>query len=317
MRLKHGRVGVIVGLVALVASGCVALVNAPAGGGAVTTGVYRIGPLNLAAMGQPGWESETSATNVPRPAGAIGIKSVRFDLVDQDGTPIPRANAHLHHVLLINPSHPDVLCPGRPERFAGAGAERTPLDLPDPYAYLVGAGDHWNALWHVMNMTDAPMTAYIQYTVGYQVAADSANTRNVVPFFADVTGCGASVFNVPGDGGMGSVYSKSRTWNAPYDGIMVYAGGHLHGGGIDLTLHDDTTGAQCVMNAHYDMPMPMVFGTADAMGMMNHPMSVDPCPAHNLVAKGRPYTLTAHYDNSQPYTDVMGISLVYVWPGQQ
>lgn len=317
MRVKRWSGAVLVGAAALVASGCVPLLNAPAGGGAVTTGVYKIGPLNLAAMGQPGWESNTAGTNVPRPPGAFGIRSMQFDLVDQNGNSIPRSMAHLHHVLLLNPAHQDVLCPGRAERFAGAGAERTPLRLPDPYAYLVGAGDTWNALWHVMNMTSSPMTVYIKYTVGYQTGANATNTRNVVPFFADVTGCGNSVFDVPGTGGPGSVYAKSRTWNAPFDGIMVYAGGHLHGGGIDLTLRDDTYGFQCVMKAHYDMPMPMVFGTADAMGMMDHPMSVDPCAAHNLVGKGKPYTLTAHYDNSQPYTDVMGIALAYVWPGHQ
>ncbi len=317
MRTKRIIGSALVGVVAVVASACMPLVNAPSGGGAITTSTYEIGPFNLAAMGQPGSQSEASASNVPKPSGAFGIKTMSFDLVDQNGVPIPRPMAHLHHVLLINPAHTDVLCPGRSERFAGAGAERTPLKLPDPYAYLVGAGDTWNALWHVMNMSDAPMTVYIKYTVGYQVGANASNTRGVVPFFADVTGCGNSVFNVPGNGGVGSVYPKARTWNAPYDGVMVYAGGHLHGGGIDLTLHDDTTGAQCVMQAHYDMPMPMVFGTSTAMGMMGHPMSVDPCPAHNLVMKGKPYTLTAHYDNSQAYTDVMGISLVYVWPGHQ
>ncbi|MBK5289120.1 MAG: hypothetical protein JJE46_11720 [Acidimicrobiia bacterium] len=307
MNTRRFSIMALLGLGSLVAAGCVPLVNAPSGGGAVTTSTYKIGPFNLAALGQPGSESETSKTNVPRPAGAFGVKTMDFDLVDGNGTPIPRHMAHLHHVLLIDSAHTDVLCAGRAERFSGAGAERTPLRLPDPYAYLVGANDRWDSLWHVMNMSDMPMTVYIQYKVGYQTGATAANTRNVVPYFADVTGCGGSVFNVPGNGGMGSVYTKSRTWNAPTDGIMVYAGGHLHGGGIDLTLRDGFSGAQCVMTAHYDMPMGMMDG-------MHPPMSIDPCPAHNLVIKGKPYTLTARYDNSQPYIDVMGIALAYIWP---
>jgi hypothetical protein len=53
------------------------------------------------------------------------------------------------------------------------------------------------------------------------------------------------------------------------------------------------------------------------MGMMDPPMSIDPCPAHNIVVKGQPYTLTARYDNSMPYTDVMGIAIAYIWPGTQ
>jgi hypothetical protein len=307
MRARRFLISATLGAVALFSTGCVAIVHAPAGGGGITTGVYRIGPLNLAAMGQPGSESETTQSNVPRPAGAIGIKTMDFDLVDASGTPIPRDMAHLHHALLMDAAHTDVLCAGREERFSGAGAERTPLRLPDPYAYLVGQNDRWDSLWHIMNLSDMPMQVYIQYRVGYQTGATAANTRNVVPYFADVTGCGNSVFDVPGNGGAGSMFSKARTWSAPTDGIMVYAGGHLHGGGVDLTLSDGFSGAKCVMSAHYDMPMGM-------MGMMDPPTSIDPCPAHNLVLKGKPYTLTARYDNAQPYMSVMGIAIAYVWP---
>lgn len=304
MRSKWMLRGAVLGIAMLLAAACVPLQNAPGGGGNVVTGVYKIGPLNLAPMGQPGSESEASQAKVPRPPGSFGVKTMSFDLVDANGDPIPRHMAHLHHVLLMNPAHQDILCPGRSERFAGAGAERTPLGLPNPYAYLVGQNDQWNALWHVMNMSDMPMQVYIQYTVGYQPGANAANTRNVVPYFADVTGCGNSTFDVPGNGGPGSIYSKARTWTAPSDGIMVGAGGHLHDGGIDLVLHDDATGLQCVMKAHYEM---------DMMG----PAWIDTCPAHNLVMKGSRYTLTAHYDNSQPYQDVMGIALAYVWHGTQ
>ena len=78
----------------------------------------------------------------------------------------------------------------------------------------------------------------------------------------------------------------------------------------ELTLKDNYSGANCVMTARYDASMQM-------MGMMNFPQSIDPCPAHNVVIKGKTYTLTARYDNSQPLTDVMGIALVYIWPGTQ
>jgi len=307
----------VVALLALAATGCVALKNAPAGGGAITTSSFTVGPFNLAATGQPGWESETTQNNVPRPAGAFGIKSMSFDLVDQNGDPVPRHMVHLHHVLLMNAAHQDVLCPGREERFAGAGSERTPLNLADPYAYLVGANDRWDSLWHIMNMDTMPMTVSIKYTVRYQKNATVANSRSVTPFFADVTGCGNSVFNVPGNGGTGSSYTKARTFTAPWDGVMVYAGGHLHGGGIDLTLKDPATGSQCVMTAHYDMPMDEMFATAADMGMMDPPTMIDPCPAHNLVTAGNTYSLSARYDNSQPYTDVMGIAIAYVWRGHQ
>ena len=53
------------------------------------------------------------------------------------------------------------------------------------------------------------------------------------------------------------------------------------------------------------------------MGMVDPPSSIDPCPAHNAVFAGKPYGLIARYDNSQPYTDVMGIALTYIWRGHQ
>ena len=86
---------------------------------------------------------------------------------------------------------------------------------------------------------------------------------------------------------MGSVYTKARSWTAPWDGVMVYAGGHLHGGGIDLTLKDLSTGFQCVMTAHYDMPMDEMFAMPADMGMMDPPTMIDPCPGHNLVGAGK------------------------------
>ena len=282
-----------VGVIGLVAAGCAPLVHAPPGGGAVTTGTYRIGPFNLAAMGQTGSESNaTAATSRDRRARSASRRWTSTSST-RTGPRFRGDMAHLHHVLLMDPADQDVLCPSRAERFSGAGAERTPLRLPDSYAYLVGQSDQWNALWHVMNLSDQAMSVYIQYKVGYQTGANATNTRGVRPYFMDVTGCGNSEFDVPGNGGPGSEYLKSKTWAAPTSGIAVYAGGHLHGGGMDITLSDDTTKFRCVMTAHYD---PMMSG----MDMMNFPESIDPCPMHNQVIQGWPYTVTARYDNSQP-----------------
>jgi len=301
---------VVVALAGLAAAACTPMQNAPAGGGATVTTSYKLGPFNLAAMGQPGWESNQVGA-APRPAGAFGLKASSFDLVDENDNPLPRDQAHLHHVLLINSARRDPLCANRNEWFTGAGAERTPMTLPDPYAYLVGANDHWAAVWHVMNLMDMPMTVYIKYTLTYQPGANSTNTRGVVPYFMDVAGCGNAEFDVPGDGGPGSMYEKSKTWTAPQTGIAVFAGGHLHGGGMDITLADGLTGKSCTMTAHYtDMMMPMP-------GMMTPPDSIDSCPMHNTVLQGQSYTVTARYDNSQPLQGVMGIVLAYLWPGQQ
>jgi hypothetical protein len=285
---------------------CDPIVNAPPGGGEVVVGTYRIGPFTLAPEGQPGSESQASRANVPRPSGAFGMKSISFDLVDAAGNPVPHSAVHLHHVLLMNPARTSPYCSNWPERFAGSGSERTPMSLPDPYAYMVRSDERWNALWHLMNMSDTTRDVYIQYTVGYQPGATTQNSRPVTPFFLDVTGCGNSTYDIPGNGGPGSVHTLARTRSAPWDGYLVTAGGHLHGGGIDIAIRDNADGLECKMVAKYDHTHPL-----DA------PTSITTCPTHEQIGAGQTFTVTSRYDNSQPRQDVMGIVLAYAWRGTQ
>jgi len=308
-RLPWARVALVAaGAALLVAAACDPIVNAPPGGGTVVHQTFRLGPFNLAPMGQSGDQNQGTQASVPRPAGAFGIKTMTFDVVDANGNPVDRSMVHLHHVLLMTSARQDQFC-NRPERFAGAGAERTPLSLYGPYAYMVGAGDSWSALWHVMNMSDQAQQVYIQYDIGYQPGATSTNSRPVTPFFLDVTGCGNSEYDVPGTGGPNSVLTTTRTFTAPWDGYLVTAGGHLHEGGIDITVRDDASGLSCTMNAHYDPPM--------EPGMMNPPAGITTCPVHERIHAGGHYTVLSRYDNSMPYQGVMGIVLAYAWRGTQ
>jgi hypothetical protein len=232
------------------------------------------------------------------------MKSISFDVVDASGNPVPHSAVHLHHVLLMNPARTSPFCNNWSERFAGAGSERTPMSLPDPYAYMVGSNERWNALWHLMNTSDAPQQVFIQYAVGYQPGATAQNTRGVTPFFLDVTGCGNSEYDVPGNGGPGSVHTSSRTWSAPWEGYLVTAGGHLHGGGIDIAIRDEADGLECRMVANYEHQHPH-----DAPG------SITRCPTHEHIGAGQQFTVTSRHDNSEPHQDVMGIVLAYAWRG--
>jgi hypothetical protein len=296
----------VAALAVLAATACEPIVNAPQGGGEVIQETYRIGPFNLSPMGQPGWESQGSRTNIPRPPNGFGMKSIEFDLVDAAGNPVAHSAAHLHHVVLLNDARRSPYCSNWAERFAGAGSERTPMALPDPYAYMVGSGDQWSAIWHVMNETATAQQVYIQYRIGYQPGADTTNTRGVTPFFLDVTGCGNSEYDVPGDGGAGSVHTNTRTWTAPWDGYLVGAGGHVHGGGINIALRDDATGSECRMTA--------VYGHSHPHGA---PGSITRCPVHTRVTAGEQFSVLSRYDNSAPVDGAMGIVLAYAWQGTQ
>jgi hypothetical protein len=290
-------------LAGLLVAGCEPLVNAPPGGGQVVTKTFRYGPFTLG----PGDEAKGSpSSGMPRPAGSFGLKTAKFDVVDENGNPVSAHDVHLHHVVMTTSARNDELCPGRRERFMGSGSERTMINLWGPYTYLVGANDRWGSLYHLMNET-APgtpaKTVYIEYTLGYQPDATAANSRPVTPYFLDVTGCGGSTYDVPGNGGPGSIHEKSRVWEAPADGLVVFAGNHLHEGAVELRLNED------VPNAPVCRGVPKYH--------MGHLASISPCIMHNKVFAGHDYRLTARYDNSKPWQDVMGIALTYVWWGQQ
>lgn len=280
--------------------------NAPPGGGDVAPATHRLGPFDLAPAGQAGDQDSGFQLGIPRPEGAFGIKSVSFEVVDEEGQPVDRHDVHLHHIVLASSAEQDSYCPGG-ERFAGAGAERNPIELPDPYAYLVGSSDRWDATWHVMNTSDQSRRVYIQYDIDRQPDATAENSRPVTPFFLDVTGC-TTEFDVPGDGGPDSVHTRTRTWTAPWDGYVVMAVGHLHEGGIDITLRDDLSGRECTMHARYEH---------EHETGHDPPQEITTCPIHYPVQAGQEFSVIARYDNSQPYEGAMGIVRAYAWPGSQ
>jgi len=284
------------------ATGCDPLLNAPPGGGETITKTFRYGPFTLG----PGGEAQGSpASGMPRPAGAFGLKSAKFDVVDENGTPVSVHDVHLHHIVMTTPARQDALCPTRSERFMGSGMERTQISLWGPYTYLVGADDQWGSIYHLMNESDQTRKVYIQYTLGYQPGANATNSRPVQPLFQDATGCGNSTFDVPGNGGPGSVYEKSRTWKAPRDGMAAFTAGHIHAGGIDISLRDSTTNHNiCTGTATYHTNPP-------------HLATINPCLLHERIVGGEDYTVTARYDNSAPVPDAMAIMMTYVWWGTQ
>jgi hypothetical protein len=286
----------------VVGAGCEPLENAPPGGGETLTQTFKYGPFTLS----PNGELQGSPTSgMPRPAGAFGLKEAKFSVVDQNGAAVSTHDVHLHHIVMTTSAHQDQLCPGRRERFIGAGMERTPIYLFGPYTYLVGANDQWGSIWHLMNETDQSKTVYIQYTLRYQPGANATNSRPVDVYFQDVDGCGDSTYDIPGDGGPGSVSTRTRAWTVPRDGFAVYTGGHLHDGGIDITLKNETTDETlCTSTAAYhENP--------------HHLASINSCLLHTPVSQGDSVSVTPRYDNSQPYADVMGIMLTYVWWGTQ
>lgn len=284
----------------LVTSACNPLVNPPPGGGETITETFRYGPITIAPDGRV---AGAPSSGMPRPAGAFGLKSAQFAVVDGSGRELTGDEIMLHHFVVTTSARQDQICPSRRERLMGSGNERTSIGLWGPYTYLVGADDQWGSLYEMMNMTSTQRQVYIQYKLSYQPGANSTNSRPVVPYYQDVAGCSNS-FDVPGNGGPDSIYSKSVTLTAPSDGYAIYTGGHLHDGGIDVKLENTTKGTAICTNT----------ATYDDMGMIT---SIKPCHLHSPLSAGDKIKATARYDNSRPLQDVMGVAFTYVWWGTQ
>ena len=282
--------------------------NAPAGGGPIQEVTIKFGPFTLGPEGAPNDQNEGQGL-VPRPDGAYGIKSARFDLVDENDVGIGRHDVHLHHFVIAALNKEDTACPGREvfgikvQPMIGSGMERTPLDFADPYALKVAADDAWGAQWHFMNMSNQTRTFWVKYTLGIQTGATDENTRWVTPFWADSNTCPAgTTWNVPGNGGPGGVEVKTKQWTVPFDGYLVGIGGHLHDGGMSITTkHEDGT-TICENDASY------------AGGMLDE---ISRCPMHDTVEAGEQLSVSSAYDNSAPHPDVMGIAVMFIWQGDQ
>ena len=268
-----------------------------------TTESFTTGPFNLTALGGAASENEASGI-LGRPAGSFAIKSMTFDLVDQNGVSIDLHAVHLHHIVFLDWSQPDAVCPSYPSRFTGAGKEKTPFSMGGDYGYKVEAADPaWTGSWHVMNMSAQARTVFIKWTVSYVPYSSPLAARNVTPYWYDVTGpCTNSEFNVPGTGGSGSIYTKTRTFTAPRAGTRIGVGGHLHDGGIDIAMKR-TANNQLICNNVADYPMP---------GMLH---SISYCNNETTVAAGEQFTTTARYDNGAAVPGAMGIQVNYVWEG--
>jgi len=333
---KHRRtrelvMGLVIGLVALSTSMVVAAADpvppyALPGGEATepiqTTPPQLIGPIDLAAEGQPGWQSEFSGLvdepPIDVPGSYSAIRGARFDLVDSEGNPLDHDVAHLHHFVLAFAGRQDPACPGREVQgypvspHLGTGAERTPIVLPDPYAFKVGDNVTWATTYHVMNMSAEPQTVYLKYTLDYQAGRTDDNTRWVTPWFLDVSNspdnCMKATYDVPGDGGPDSTHERTRSWTMPEDGIIVGTGGHLHDAGVATELRAGDDSLICRSEVDYGGHLP-------SHGM--HIQRIVPCMPNHRVRAGEQLTLQSFYDNSQPHSAVMGINLTFIWFGNQ
>ena len=315
--LSLGRVPILGAVMVLVLTGCFYHQNTPWEGGSFDrpnerTQTFRMGPFNLAGMNEPGWEVRGSFP-MQRPVGDVAIKRIDWSVVDGDGNEVGLELVHLHHIVLINRDSPDPICPSTGARFGGTGSELTPLVLPGDFAYRADAGDEWGSTFHIMSSSMTPAEdVYVQYEVKYEPITAESDFKFTTPYFLDVTGCwdnSGSLYDVPGGGAPGSFHVASKTYTAQRDGTAVFTGGHIHAGGIDISLMRDVTDEDyCTATAHY------VPGTGHAthptMGAIH---KISTCLQSSVVNAGETFTLRSRYDHEHETLKAMGIMLSHVY----
>jgi plastocyanin len=271
--------------------------------------------------------------NVPKPIVDGHITDMSVDVVDKDGTKVPISRLMLHHIVFLNlgsrvGDKRDNTCgnsitgwdsrtmlPNLAERFYAAGEERAKMSLPPGHGYPIAKDHSWLMTYMVMNHRAKVDRAYIQY----EVTVDTApGMTPVKPFWLDVENCQVDpVYDVPGGARPGATHKRSYVWNVPEAGRIVAGGGHVHGGGQNLTLSRPDCSDKRVYRSR------PVWGGARHPFYRVRPVLHEPGPIHMTgfrsargvpVAAGEKVVLDSNYEASRPHTRVMGIFVLFLAP---
>ena len=295
-----------------------ALPAAPAAA-AQRTITKRFGPIGI---GPYAVKYRTSRFPAPRVAGHVVRMHAR--VVDRKGRPMPVSRMMLHHLTFK-----DLGAPGRTrrdvtyckgslgERFYGTGEEDRELVFPRGYGYRVGRRDRWDANWMLMNHGKASDRAWIEYTA---VIDDSRSITGVRSFWTGVVdGCGVDpIFDVPGNGPPGSVHREDALWKVPISGRIVMAGGHIHGGALNVKLAQPACGERDLFVSH------PLYGNEDHPYYNVLPNLHEPGPISSSllmtraglpIRKGDRLRIATEYDAENMHVRAMGIMHVYIAPG--
>ena len=302
---------------------CTAALALPsAASAAVETETFRLGPIQV-----DGYEVLQGNMLAETPKTNGHIVGMEVDVTDAEGNPIPIQRLMLHHIVFTNLVRRDNTCDqytmwdgqttlnNMPQRFYGAGEERSKLSMPPGYGYPTRASDPWGVTYMFMNHRGVVDEAYISYTVTIDTDPQLAD---VEPYWLDVKNCQSDpIYNVPGTGREGSTHVKSADFTFPQAGRLLGGGGHVHGGANRLTLTQPECGNREIARSaptwgNPDHPFYNVKPILHEPGPID--MSRWWSPSGIPVEAGQTIRLSSEYENSLPHARVMGISVVLFAP---
>jgi hypothetical protein len=302
---KASAVGrrVAIGWIALLAVSGIGSAGASA---AVRTVHLRYGPISL----QPA-ELKSAVRRAKSPHMSGFVTKMHAYVVDVRGRRLASNRVMLHHAVFrrLIPPRPDRYCAVTrdSEPFYATGEEDESLGLPHGYGMRIRRHDGWLLRWMVMNHTNRPWKVFIRYDVRIDT---SPRIVPVQPLWLRVLACHDGSFDVPGNGGPGSIFTKSRQIVVGRTGRIVAATGHLHGGAVGLTLSEPRCGGRALVTARpvYRSGVPRPQDGPVHVTSFRSPVGIP-------IFRGELLDLTATYDNSMEHDDVMGTMHVYVARG--
>jgi hypothetical protein len=298
LRVNSRARGVFVLLVA-----ALALLAPSSAAARVKTLHMRYGPIVL----QPA-ELKVRRTKVNTPRARGFVTQMHASMVDARGRRFSPERVMLHHAVFrrdIKPRY-DRDCRTRHENepFYATGEEDETLRMPAGYGLRVSPHDRWRIRWMLMNHANSRYRVFLRYDVRVET---SPRIVPVLPLWMRVVSCSDEYFDVPGDGGPGSLFTKFRQIPAPRTGRIVAATGHLHGGAAGLTLSEPRCGNRDLVTARpvYRGGVPRPHDGPVHVTSFSSPVGIP-------IFRGQALGLTATYDNSARHDQVMGTLHLYV-----
>jgi len=272
----------------------------------------RSGPYTV-----QGFQTVWPTAMVPN-AGVNGyITRMEAELVDRRGRHVRINKVMLHHVVFIDTARRYNACAGRKGTpFFGTGEENERLVLPPGYGYRTHRGDRWRLVAMFMSHQLQAKTVYLRYRVTVTTPPPTRRMTDVLPMWLRADGCKVEpAYDVNGDGDPARHNLQTTAWRMPFDGRIVAAGGHLHGGAYDLRVTQPRCGDRTLINnaPRYGMPSDLVYHV--------FPVLHEPGPVSTgwqlsktgiPVRKGELLNVIGDYDQSEPHGRVMAITHVYV-----
>jgi hypothetical protein len=253
----------------------------------------------------------------------------------EDGSEVLTADGiWLHHCVFSSNTRFKSYTPLGSHILWAGGNERPTLRLNTRYKYGIDWPDTYNILFEFMSALEQPKRVFLSVSFEY--------IEKTQPEAADYKDSILTWFTIGNPKQVGAYDLSSKPWQAPTDGVLLHAMGHMHDGGtsVDLYINEKLACSSHMYYARrsgYDGGSITMHGNKTAAhgslttrdgapghgGFAGTHIS-DPghCTSFGRVHKGDNMTIQAHYNTTKHNTmahegkteEQMGIIRVFIGP---